>query len=1505
MNSSTQSLSFWQSITTKLVVVFLLFGLIPLAVVSVMVWDTGNKFDEKVGKQFELVAETISNKIDRTLFERYGDVQVFSLNANILRRIHWYDRSEDNLIPHLMNQLSQQYGIYDLMIMVDLEGKVIAVNSQDPKGNEISTQYIYEQNYAKSTWFRRLQQKDYTTTQPYAAPGNERVTGTVIEDLHVDEDVIQAYPGSDGLTLGFSAPVYEDGQVVAYWTNRTSFSIVEDIAVQAYQGLKSDAFPGSEITLLNGDGVVLMDYDPMRHQTSTTVHDLQSVILKLNLVQAGVEIAKEAVAGKTGYLEAMHARKQILQKGGFTHLRGYQGYPGMNWSVLVRVPSTEAAAERNAIFFRLWLAAFLIFGILFPIALFVGKRATARIKHLESTAQDMSKGNFTSRAKVTQKDELGRLATGLNELGENNEIVIAQAHAIAEGNFALDVKSRGEQDSLGKALQGMIESLREVSDMAGRVSEGDFSQRITPKGEHDLLGQSMNSMVAHFQELAIQVDTVAEGNYAVEVVPRSQEDILGHAFSRMVAQIRERTEVNQRETWLKSGITQLAECTQGDPNIQIISSRFLSNLVKLVQAGNGAVYVKEQVEQTYDQAGDISFQLMGTYAYQTRKSLSTRIHMCEGLVGQCAFEKEAILLTQVPLDYVPIQSGLGEKVPNQVLVTPVLFEGDIVGVIELASFHDMTDLQRELVTKAADNFGITLNSLFSRQETEQLLEKSQSLTLELQAQQEELRTTNEELQLKAQELQQSEDELRQQSDELRVSNDELQNKSDSLKIQNAEIERKNQSIEIAQLDLEKKAQDLAQASKYKSEFLANMSHELRTPLNSLLILAKTLTDNDEGNLTEDQIESARVIHSGGKDLLHLINDILDLSKVEAGKLSVNVESVSLDDVCERLHSLAAPLAKEKGNVWSVERENNIPSVLRTDQQRLEQILKNLVSNACKFTSQGSVTLRLHRIAEGTKFHHATLLPQSTIVFSVVDTGMGIPEEKQAAIFEAFQQADGSTSRTYGGTGLGLTISRELAGMLGGEIQLVSEAGKGSTFSLYLPCDYTESIATLAPSLSSQEKITKTNVQGMQLQTAANPSIVRHEQHDEGSHSVKTDPNCLVIIEDDPVFGKILRQYAEKQGYVCSWAQTGQEGLQLASTMGPAAILLDMTLPDLTGDEVLVALKQNATTSEIPVHVISGRDDLRAMLTKGAVGYLTKPVDGEVLRETIKNISQNQGKSLPNVLLVEDDPIIQQATCQMIQQQGGAEVTVVGTAQDALDYLRTEPCDLLITDLRLPDRSGLELLRAISDEQENTLPPVIVYTGKDLSREEHQELLEYAACVVMKGGLAPERLLEELSGIFQAVPSPETVPLNTSESPSNDHRVEDTSFLEGQTLLVVDDDLRNVFALSKILKKAGANVVIADTGTLALEKLETEETLNAILLDIMMPEMDGYETTRRIREHPRYAEVPIVMLSAKTMPDEEAKCLEVGANGYVSKPVDLQQLYRVMAEYLARPLEKLT
>ena len=985
--------------------------------------------------------------------------------------------------------------------------------------------------------------------------------------------------------------------------------------------------------------------------------------------------------------------------------------------------------------------------------------------------------------------------------------------------------------------------------------------------------------------------SVADGNYTVEIKPRSAEDILGHALSKMVEQIRMRTDADHREAWLKASVAHLTECIQGESDVQIVSSRIISELSKLMNAGYGVVYVRNQSTRNSLPTQHVVFTLEGAYAYQTPKHVGTHITAGEGLVGQCALEKQVIVLSKVPSDYVPIQSGTGEQVPTHVIVSPVLFEGEVIGVIELATFQDITELERELLQKVSSNVGVTLNSLFARQETEQLLEQSQSLALELQVHHEELQATNEELQAKAQELHRSEEALQQQSQELKMSNEDLQIKSQSLEIQYNEIERKNQEIHFAHVELEKKAQDLAQASQYKSEFLANMSHELRTPLNSLLILSDSLSKNKAGNLTLDQVEKAQVIHSGGKDLLTLINDILDLSKVEAGKLDVQFETLPVGDILAQLRRQFTPIAEDKGLALRVEAESNSPTSIRTDGQRIQQILRNLLSNALKFTENGSVSIRVHRPAPTVQFDGTELSSDTVVAFSVTDTGIGIPEDKLQSIFGAFQQADGSTSRRFGGTGLGLSISRELAKLLGGEIGLQSEEDHGSTFTLYLPIIASDVVCaeekrtTEDRQISCQREPYLDSIASLPQATKDGPE---QERIPDDRESVGEDDRTVLIIEDDVSFAKILIDFSREQGFKCLVAGDGRSGFDMAKRYAPNAIVLDIGLPHIDGLKVLDALKSHLDTRHIPVHVISAFDTEISALQKRALGYLKKPVSAEAIHKMFQKFDSVLRSGNKEMLIVEDSPIGCEAMKTLLARED-IHMTFATNGKDAYQQLIEHTFDCMVLDLGLPDMTGFELLEQLKHDPSVTLPPIVVYTGQELTKEEYVQLSQNVESVVLKGVTSSERLLADTANFLHSVAA--QLPEAQRHIIQGIRRSGQT--LEGKKILVVDDDMRNTFAVSTSLQECGCKVVLAANGQLALDALDRESDIEMILMDIMMPVMNGIEAIENIRERQDCGSIPIIALTALTTFEDRDMSVKAGANDFMAKPVDVNQLIDLM------------
>ncbi|MNI11819.1 Signal transduction histidine-protein kinase BarA [compost metagenome] len=740
-------------------------------------------------------------------------------------------------------------------------------------------------------------------------------------------------------------------------------------------------------------------------------------------------------------------------------------------------------------------------------------------------------------------------------------------------------------------------------------------------------------------------------------------------------------------------------------------------------------------------------------------------------------------------------------------------------------------------------------------------------------------------------LKQSEEKMKIQSEELQAINEELEEKTNYLEMQKSDIEKQNAVIQLAKQDLEIKAEELELASKYKSEFLANMSHELRTPLNSLLILSKSLSNNDDGNLTEDQIESAKVIYSGGLDLLTIINDILDLSKVEAGKLNIHLEEVKLDSLLRNLQVQMSPVAKEKGLKFVLQLEEGIPEAVITDMQRTEQILKNLLSNAFKFTKAGAITVRIHK-PEPDKRFISGLLASNTIAISVNDTGIGIPAEKQKAIFEAFQQADGSTSRKYGGTGLGLTISRELAKLIGGEIQLQSTPGVGSTFTLYIPTRVED----------TNIRLTRDEVLSGPSQAAATTHLSNVEPHsasifvddDRAEIEPQSKERVLLIIEDDIHFAKVLMDLSKKKGFKCLVAGDGFSGLQLAKQYVPSAVLLDLGLPDMDGLKVLDHLKHHSETRHIPVHIISGTDLSAASLKKGAVGFLSKPITGEDIDRVYAKIENVLNERIKQVLVVEDDVHNQKAIHELLKNKK-VEIHSAYTGRDGLEQLKEKEFDCVILDLSLPDMSGFEMLQLMVQDNDKELPPIIINTGKELSETEYKELNRFTDSIVIKGVNSPERLLDEVSLFLHSVQK--SLPPEQIHLIRRAHESDET--LKGKKILLVDDDLRNTFALSKVLRQHGLDVVMADNGLLALEKLEKEEQIELVIMDIMMPIMDGYEAMEKIRLNPKHSNLPIIALTAKAMAGDRDKCMEKGANDYMTKPVDTDKLLSLIRVWLFR------
>jgi signal transduction histidine kinase/CheY-like chemotaxis protein len=924
--------------------------------------------------------------------------------------------------------------------------------------------------------------------------------------------------------------------------------------------------------------------------------------------------------------------------------------------------------------------------------------------------------------------------------------------------------------------------------------------------------------------------------------------------------------------WLRNGQSELAEQVIGQLTLNLLGRNVLQFFAHHLGAVVAAVYVRQEHG---------GLMRVASYGFSRQQELQEQsIYSGEGVVGKAAEEDQIITLDDVPQDYFKVTSGLGDGSPRSVIVVPTSNDDQVNGVIELGFLRALTPRDIEFLELVADNVGTSIEAARYRQRLQEVLAETQQLNEELQVQQEELRTANEELEEQSRILKESQAHLETQQAELEQTNEQLAEQGKALADQRDALDRNNEELNIAQVELEARAEELQRSSKYKSEFLANMSHELRTPLNSSLILAKLLAENPLDNLTGEQVKFAESIYSAGNDLLNLINDILDISKVEAGKLDMRPENSSVSRLVDGLRMTFEPLAGDKQLQFTVEVQPGAPVSLYTDRQRLEQILKNLLSNAIKFTETGAVSLTVSR------------QPGEGIAFTVRDSGIGIAEDQQESIFEAFRQADGTTNRRYGGTGLGLSISRDLARLLGGSISVTSAPGQGSLFTLVLPEQYDEQAQS--PYVEEPPVAVQPAPQPVAVAAPKAPVIEPVARFADDRDKAPFSKRCILVIEDEVRFAHILYDLAHELGYHCLVAHGADEGFELASSLLPDAVLLDMRLPDHSGLTVLQRLKEMPATRHIPVHVISVEDRQEAALQMGAIGYAVKPTTREELKDVFARLEAKLTQKVKRVLLVEDDALQRDSIARLIGDDD-IEITAVGFAQDALELLRDNAYDCMIIDLKLPDMLGNDLLKRMSTDEICAFPPVIVYTGRNLTRDEEAELLKYSRTIIIKGARSPERLLDEVTLFLHKVESQLS---NERQKMLKTARSRDRVF-EGRKILVVDDDVRNIFALTSALEHKGAIVEVGRNGLEAIEKLNTVEDIDLVLMDVMMPEMDGYEATIEIRKDPRWRKLPIIAVTAKAMKDDQDRCLQAGSNDYLAKPIDLDRLFSLIRVWLPK------
>jgi CheY-like chemotaxis protein len=999
----------------------------------------------------------------------------------------------------------------------------------------------------------------------------------------------------------------------------------------------------------------------------------------------------------------------------------------------------------------------------------------------------------------------------------------------------------------------------------------------------------IRSQVANMQAAAVQTrgQRLAEAKAAFGVAIWSviAAAVIGVILSVVITIVLVRVAAGRRrEEWLQAGRLGVSNALMGEQRVDQLGRNLLTYLADYVHAQSGAFYTRD---------GNL-FKRAATYGVPAENDVPAQFAPHEGLLGQAAASGNPVVLRDAPESHLSIGAALGAWRPRHVLIVPSRSDGVVDAVIELGFIHPLGDEAREMVAAVTETVNTAVRSANYRASLQALLEETQRQSEELQSQSEELRVNNEELEEQSRALKESHSRLEQQQAELETTNTQLEDQARILENQKAELAR-------TKADIERKAEELEQASRYKSDFLANMSHELRTPLNSSLILAKLLADNPEGNLSEEQVKFARTILSSGNDLLVLINDILDLSKIEAGQMDVRPENVPLSRLINDMARTFDPMAKQKGLQFVSTLDPQLGPAMVTDRQRLEQVLKNLLSNAVKFTEAGSVTLHLSRA------------PGGRIAFAVTDTGIGISKDHQQSVFDAFRQADGTISRRYGGTGLGLSISRELARLLGGEITLVSAPGKGSTFTLLMPLTYdpaavaplerTVAAPTPAPTRvpspvqAPARKAPEAKGPESKGPEAAKPVTYRLIADDR--ETLSGGDKVILVVEDDAAFAGILYDLAHEIGFRCLVAANAEDALIVTRQYMPSAVVLDVGLPDHSGLSVLDQIKRDPKTRHIPVHVVSGNDYTHAALSMGAAGYMLKPVKREELIEAFRSLEVRLAQRMRRVLIVEDDPVQADSVAQLLKSQD-IETVAVGTAAETLDHLKAQTFDCMVLDLSLPDTSGYQLLETLSHEEAYSFPPVIVYTGRDISYDDEQKLRRYSKSIIIKGAKSPERLLDEVTLFLHQVVSdlsPEQQTL-LKKAKSRD------SMLEGRRILIVEDDVRNVYAVTNIFEPLGAIVQIARNGKEALSALENskaspEAAIDLVLMDVMMPEMDGLTATRELRKKPEWKKLPVIMLTAKAMRDDQEKCLDAGANDYMAKPLDVEKLVSLVRVWMPR------
>ncbi|MDX8390844.1 MAG: response regulator [Mariprofundaceae bacterium] len=1498
-NTSLFSLFSHLSLRAKLTTVLLMTAIIPVIVIATYSYNSAtasykNTSDILDTEHLKQVTSHMSNTLD----EVPNDLTFLSQFHDLNRYLLWHNIGEDQEAKRWLNTTTRGFQsfmnsnkIYMQLRVIDVEGWEILRIDRNNK-NQISVSHKRD--------LQRKNNTDYFTETMKLTHGQFYVSRL---NLNREHGKIQE-PFTP--VIRYALPIIDINGVghgiiiLNLFANHFlgTISHIED----------ADHQDGDALYVANQDSFYLSHPE----QDKTFGFDLGK---DDNLINQHPELWEAIQESPTGTL--------LTNTISYTYDRLYplKQYKDIYWSVIHAVPSETALAE----FVSFQQVFFSIIFILFVSLIFLSRpliqKIVSPLRQVTSNLQRLERGE-TNIHTVTYHghDEIRDIVDSANGMSQRIIEAITQANAIAQGDFRADISPQSSHDELGIALQNMTNTLRAVTSIVESVATGNLSHDISIKGEHDQLGISLNQMISTLRDTVDQANIIACGDFRAEVNPRSNQDTLGIALQDMTLTLREVSQVtasiamgdyyvkvnvkgeydqlgrsiehmtkflkgnaiaDEQQNWLKSNIADTVQALQNQKNIRSLANHIMQLLPEILQANHGACYIME------NEKADEYLALEGGYALKSSENISNHFKLGEGLVGQCGLEQKSILLTQVPDDHIKIQSGLGESTPSQILVVPLMAENKLMGVIELATLDQFTSIQREFLEQIKDTIGMAIYTVQSAQRTHALLEESQSMTEELQAQEEELRESNDTLETKANELKESEERLQVQQEELRENNEQLVE-------QNKLVEEQKSILENARNDLEQQASELAEASQYKSDFLSNMSHELRTPLNSLLILSDMLAGNKDGNLSDKQVEFAQTIHGSGEDLLELINSILDLAKIEAGKMDLDPHYLPITDITDAMQRIFDHVAIQNDVQFRVEIEKDVPKQLFNDAMRIKQVLKNLLSNAFKFTEEGEVTLTI-----GTE-------ENNFISFKVTDSGTGIAMDKIQAIFEAFQQEDGSTSRKYGGTGLGLSISRELSQLLGGHIEVESDQGKGSCFTLIIPAKVDSRNETdFEPKPKVKIRVNTPAKVVSKIQTSETTAI-EIPTSENLSNRLKDDRDMIngnktiLIIEDDPKFAKVLQDMVRAQGFKALNALQGDHGLAMAQQYIPDAILLDLQLPMIDGISLLKRLKQHPEMRHIPIHVISCMDEKaeQQVLQSGAISFLRKPVKQSQLESVMVDIKDFIARDIHKLLIVEDNKLQREALVALLDADN-VEIITSTTAKKALKLLHKEVFDCMVLDLTLHGTSGEELLdqiNAAGDMINHGHPlPVVIHTGKDLDEKEVERLQSKAKTVIVKGSNSIERLLAETTLFLHQVEAhlPEEKRVKLEGIREKDVELTD------KCILLVDDDIRNIYSLSSMLEEFGLKILIARNGKEALSELkEHADDVDLVIMDIMMPEMDGYEAMSRIRKIEQHKKLPIIALTAKAMKGDREKCIASGASDYIGKPVNTDKLISLMRVWLS-------